>query len=138
MKIVSESSERQRAVTRRGLVGAALALTLTGCNSTGIDIPGFGAAAPNPQGPTGPTVGETLGGGPVRVGMILPLTQNGAPSPVGASMRNAARLAIDEFAAPYVTLMIEDDSSISDGAATGGAGGARRRRRTASWSRLRE
>ena len=32
--------------------------------------------------------------------MILPLTQNGAPSPIGVSMRNAAQLAIDEFAGP--------------------------------------
>ena len=49
--------------------------------------------------------------------MILPLTQNGAPSPVGVSMRNAAQLAIDDFAAPYITLMIQDDHSSSDGAA---------------------
>ena len=120
MRIVSESSERQRAVTRRGFVGAGLALTLAGCNSTGIEMPGIGAAAPNaqpPHGAPGPTVGETLGSGPVRVGMILPLTQNGAPSPVGASMRNAAQLAIDEFAGPYIALMIQDDRSTPDGAA---------------------
>jgi branched-chain amino acid transport system substrate-binding protein len=64
-----------------------------------------------------PTVGETLGSGPVRVGMILPLTQNGGPSPIGVSMRNAAQLAIDDFGASYVTLMIQDDHSSSDGAA---------------------
>ena len=49
--------------------------------------------------------------------MILPLTQNGAPSPVGVSMRNAAQLAIDDFGGPYITLMIQDDHSSSDGAA---------------------
>ena len=48
--------------------------------------------------------------------MILPLTQNGAPSPLGVSMRNAAQLAIDEFSGPYITLMIEDDRSTPDGA----------------------
>ena len=32
-------------------------------------------------------------------------------------MRNAAQLAIDEFAGPYVTLMIQDDRSTPDGAA---------------------
>ena len=48
--------------------------------------------------------------------MILPLTQNGAPSPVGVSMRNAAQLAIDEFSGPYITLMVEDDRSTPDGA----------------------
>ena len=36
--------------------------------------------------------------------MILPLTQNGAPSSIGVSMRNAAQLAIEEFAAPQITL----------------------------------
>ncbi len=120
MKIVPDSSERQRAVTRRELIGAGLALTLAGCNSTAIEMPGVGAAAPTaPPAPraAGPTVGETLGSGPVRVGMILPLTQSGAPSPIGASMRNAAQLAIDEFAGPYVTLMIQDDRSTPDGAA---------------------
>jgi hypothetical protein len=49
--------------------------------------------------------------------MILPLTQNGAPSAVGVSMRNAAQLAVDEFAGPYITLMIQDDRSTPDGAA---------------------
>jgi hypothetical protein len=110
-----------RAVTRRGLLGGGLALTLAGCNTTTIEAPGFSSLAPPAQppqaGPAGATVGETLGSGPVRVGMILPLTQNGAPSPVGASMRNAAQLAIDEFAGPYVTLMIEDDRSAPEGAA---------------------
>ena len=100
------------------MIGAGLALTLAGCNSTAIEMPGIGTPAPNAQpAPGGPTVGETLGAGPVRVGMILPLTQNGAPSPVGTSMRNAAQLAIDEFAGPYITLMIQDDHSTPDGAA---------------------
>ena len=107
-------------VTRRALIGGGLALTLAGCNSTAIEMPAS-VAARRPlrprRPPAGPTVGETLGTGPVRVGMILPLTQNGAPSPVGVSMRNAAQLAIDEFAGPYVTLMIQDDRSTPDGAA---------------------
>ncbi|HZZ63255.1 MAG TPA: penicillin-binding protein activator [Roseiarcus sp.] len=120
MRTVSESTEGRQAMTRRGLLGAGLALTLAGCNSTAVEMPEFGSTAPNPQptpGAPGPTVGETLGSGPVRVGMILPLTQNSAPSPVGVSMRNAAQLAIDEFSGPYVTLMIEDDRSTSEGAA---------------------
>jgi ABC-type branched-subunit amino acid transport system substrate-binding protein len=49
--------------------------------------------------------------------MILPLTQNGAASSVGVSMRNAAKLAVDDFASPYITLMIQDDHSNSEGAA---------------------
>ena len=100
------------------MLGGGLILTLAGCNSAGIEMPndsGGPASATPPA--SGPLVGETLGTGPVRVGMILPLTQNGGPSPIGGSMRNAAQLAIDGFGGPYITLMIEDDHSSADTAA---------------------
>ena len=101
------------------MLGGGMALTLAGCNSAGIEMPNDFGGAPAPAAPPGggPLVGETLGTGPVRVGMILPLTQNGAPSPVGVSMRNAAQLAIDGFGAPYITLMVQDDHSSPDAAA---------------------
>jgi branched-chain amino acid transport system substrate-binding protein len=102
------------------MLGGGLILTLAGCNSAGLEMPNDGGAASAPGAPPpagGPLVGETLGTGPVRVGMVLPLTQNGAPSPIGVSMRNAAQVAIDGFGAPYVTLMIEDDHSSADAAA---------------------
>jgi branched-chain amino acid transport system substrate-binding protein len=120
MKISAEKPEKRRGVTRRTALGGGLALTLTGCNSMGVQLQGIDVgktvgSVPPPAG--APLAGETLGSGPVRVGMILPLTQNGAPSPVGVSMRNAAQLAIDDFGGPYITLMIQDDHSSSDGAA---------------------
>ena len=102
-----------------------MATALAACNSGGIDLPAPDmSAAPVPQvqsqplpGPAaGQTVGETLGTGPVRVGLILPLTQNGAPSPIGASLRNAAQLAIEEAGASDVTVMVMDDRSTLDGA----------------------
>jgi branched-chain amino acid transport system substrate-binding protein len=102
------------------MLGGGLVLTLAGCNSAGIEMPNDagGAPAPGAAPPAGgPTVGETLGTGPVRVGMILPLTQNGGPSAIGVSMRNAAQMAIDGFGGPYITLMIEDDHSSADTAA---------------------
>ncbi len=102
------------------MLGGGLIFTLAGCNSAGIEMPNDGGGAPAsataPPG-GGPLVGETLGTGPVRVGMIVPLTQNGSPSPIGVSMRNAAQLAIDGFGGPYITLMIEDDHSSADTAA---------------------
>ena len=97
-------------------------MALAGCNSNELtpaqpDI----SSAPVPQVQsqplTGPTVGETLGTGPVRIGLILPLTQNGAPSAVGVSLRNAAQLAIEESGMSDITLMIEDDRGSPDGAA---------------------
>ena len=115
MKFSAEKPEAGANLTRRALLGGGLALTLAGCNSSGVDF-GAGAPAVSPPPATAPLVGETLGSGPVRVGMILPLTQNGGPSPIGVSMRNAAQLAIDDFGGPYITLMIEDDHSSADGA----------------------
>ncbi len=119
MNIESESRDGRGGLSRRALLSGGLALTLAGCNSGSLLAPGAEVGAPPaalPPGAAGPTVGETLGTGPVRVGMVLPLTQNGAPSPIGASLRNAAQLAIDEFSGPFVTLMIQDDRSTPDGA----------------------
>jgi substrate-binding family protein len=120
MRIAARPPEARHGVTRRSVLGGGLALTLAGCNSVGVELPNdFGSPAPSGAPPApggGPLVGETMGAGPVRVGMILPLTQNGAPNPIGVSMRNAAQLAMD-FGAPYITLMIEDDRSSADAAA---------------------
>ena len=118
MTIAAERPEARGGLTRRAVLGGGLVLTLAGCNSGGVDMPGdFGKPGAAVPPAAGPLVGETLGTGPVRVGMILPLTQNGGPSPIGVSMRNAAQLAIDGFGAPYITLMIEDDHSSPDAAA---------------------
>src|SRR5579863_10279292 len=100
------------------------ALALGGCGPTGGF--GFGASDSSPAAPTtpvqsqplsGPTVGETIGAGPARVGLILPLTQGSGPSPVGVSLRNAAALAMQEAGNADVTLMVLDDRSMPDGAA---------------------
>jgi branched-chain amino acid transport system substrate-binding protein len=117
MTIAAEQPEARRGVTRRALLGGGLALTLVGCNSAGIEMPNdFGAPGPAAPPAGGPLVGETLGTGPVRVGMIVPLTQNGGPSPIGVSMRNAAKLAIDDSGSSYITLMVQDDHSSAEGA----------------------
>ncbi|RBP18093.1 amino acid/amide ABC transporter substrate-binding protein (HAAT family) [Roseiarcus fermentans] len=111
------SREGRMVLSRRALIGGGLAITLAGCNSSSLLAPEAAPPGAAPAGAPAPAVGETLGTGPVRVGMILPLTQNGAPSPIGASMRNAAQLAIDEFSGPFITLMIQDDRSSPEGAA---------------------
>ena len=117
MTIPAERPKARRGLTRRAALGGGFALTLAGCNSVGVELPSDGKPGPSVPPASGPLVGQTLGTGPVRVGMILPLTQNGAASPIGASMRNAAQLAMDGFGAPYITLMIEDDHSSADAAA---------------------
>jgi len=111
-------SRRGGALSRRALVGGGLALTLAGCNSSSLLAPEGAPPGPLPGAPVapGPTAGETLGTGPVKVGMVLPLNQNGAPSAIGTSLRNAAQLAIDEFSGPFLTLMVQDDRSSPEGA----------------------
>src|SRR5277367_3372507 len=112
----------------RLVAAAGFALTLAACNLTSVPFindnpPPPLAAAPvphvqsQPLGGGGATVGETVGTGPVRVGAILPLTQNGAPSVIGQSLRNAAELAVDESGSSDITLMIVDDRSTPEGAA---------------------
>ena len=110
---------------QRTRFGAALLATLwlTACNSTGVglsnDIPSAAPVEPVQSAPLpgGATVGETYGSGPVRVGAILPLTQNGAPSVIGQSLRNAAQMAVEDSGSNDITLMVVDDRSTPDGAA---------------------
>src|ERR1700734_889821 len=119
MRFAAEQPAAGRGLTRRAALGGGMALTLAGCNSAGLEMPSdAGGPAPSPAQPAGgPPVGEALGTGPVRVGMILPLTQNGSPGPIGVSMRNAAPLAINDSGSTSITLMIEDDHSSPDAAA---------------------
>lgn len=120
-------SSRGVARMARLVAAAGFVLTLAACNLTGVpfinDNPPPLASAPvphvqtQPLGGGGGAVGETVGTGPVRVGAILPLTQNGDPSVIGQSLRNAAQLAVEESGASDITLMIVDDHSTPDGAA---------------------
>ena len=134
MSIVS-LPRRQPVPGRRGFlkilsavfVGCA-SLALAGCGPTGGGM-NFGSndsplAAPTTpvqsqalNSPNGAPVGETIGSGPVRIGVVLPLTQGGSPSAIGGSLRNAAALAIQESGGSDVTLMVLDDHSTPEGAA---------------------
>jgi branched-chain amino acid transport system substrate-binding protein len=119
MKFAAEQPAAAGAMTRRALLGGGVMLSLAGCNSAGLEMPndGGGPAPSSAQPASGAPVGETLGAGPVRVGMVLPLTQGGGPSPIGVSMRNAAQLAINDSGSSSITLMIVDDHSSPDAAA---------------------
>lgn len=77
-----------------------------------VDAQPLDGAAP------GATAGaNTIGTGPVKVALILPLTSpNGQPSLVGQSLRNAAELALVESGSTNVTLLVKDDHSNPDGA----------------------
>jgi branched-chain amino acid transport system substrate-binding protein len=115
---------RQRRNGLKALAAFAFAALLAGCNT-----PGFGSFTENPSAPTpkvdaqplsGPNapIGQTFGSGPVRVGMILPLTQNGSPSGIGQALLNAAQMAISDGGAGDITLMVLDDRSSPEAAAS--------------------
>ncbi len=81
---------------------------------------------PNLSAPTSPVQSSPLAGnaarssaigsGPDKVALILPLTQNGNPSSVGTSLRNAAELAYAESGSNDLTILVKDDRGTPDGA----------------------
>lgn len=99
---------------RRFAIGLAAAASVTALGAcSGITIP-FGSSSPTPP----PQQPAAVGSGQVRVGLILPLSGAGNAGPVAQSMRNAAELALTEFNAPNVQLLIKDDGGTTFGAQT--------------------
>lgn len=97
-----------------------IALALAGCGPSGGSRtpPPSSSAPPGPvsTAPVAPPAGSQMGTGPVKVGLILPLTQANGPSLVGTSMRNAAEMALAETGQTDITLLVKDDRSSPDGA----------------------
>lgn len=108
----------------------AAVVSLAGCVSTGLSSPGGVGPTDDVTGglpvdpvqsqplaaPQGAASTDSIGTGPVKVALILPLTQNATPNAVGVSLRNAAALAISEAGNSDVTLLVKDDQSTPDGA----------------------
>jgi len=63
-----------------------------------------------------PVGGTTIGHGPVKVALILPLSGRGQGSLVAQSMRNAAELALSDFQDRHLTLLVKDDRGTPEGA----------------------
>lgn len=74
------------------------------------------AASQPPAAPPPPDRSETIGSGPARVALILPLSQPSGPSVVGTSLRNAAELAWIESGNNDITILVKDDRSTPEGA----------------------
>jgi len=103
------------------IVGCCVAAVLSGCSNPGLgpsiraDEP-INAPVTPVQSSALPVATSVIGSGPVKVALILPLTQGAGPSAVGQSMRNAAELALSEAGASDITLLVKDDRSTPDGA----------------------
>ncbi len=106
----------------RPLLALSLTLALAACGSSrGPIFGGPGESTPADQKAAQPqnAPSEHIGSGPVKVALVLPLTQaSGAPSVVGTSLRNAAELALNEAGGNELTLIVKDDHSTADGART--------------------
>jgi len=109
--------------TRRTAVGLILGAPLmAGCAGFQSNLPNFGGifsseSAPGPAGP--PQQPTAVGSGQVRVGLILPLSGAGNAGVAAQSMKNAAEMALAEFQAPNIQLLVKDDAGTPQGAQQG-------------------
>src|SRR5215469_13135715 len=101
---------RRRAVA--GLLGTAGAL-LGACSQTSQYL-----STTPPQGAQAPQT-STIGAGQVRIALILPLSAPGNAGVAGQAMRNAAEMALAEFNAPNIQLLVKDDAGTPDAARQG-------------------
>jgi ABC-type branched-subunit amino acid transport system substrate-binding protein len=100
-----------RMATRRAFLAATAAALLAACS---VNIPGFQSQ----QATAPPPPAAALGSGQVRVGLILPMSAPGNAGLAAQSMRNAAELALTEFNAPNIQLLVKDDGGGALGAQT--------------------
>ena len=120
---LSLSSFMRSGSTRRTAVGLLLGTPLmAGCAGFQSNLPNIGgifSSEPTP-GPAGPPQQPTaVGSGQVRVGLILPLSGAGNSGVAAQSMKNAAEMALAEFQAPNVQLLVKDDAGTPQGAQQG-------------------
>lgn len=119
-KRTTQSEQNGSAVlwTRRGALFLPAGLMLAACSSTlpsfMSDQPPSADATPNNQIESQPL--QNIGGGNIRVGLILSLSGAGNAGIAAQSMRNAAELALAEFNNPNIQLIVKDDGGTAQGA----------------------
>ncbi len=102
---------RRRSIA--GLLATAGAL-VAGCSQNSQYL----SSTPPPQSAQAPP-GATIGTGQVKAGLILPLSAPGNAGVAGQAMRNAAEMAIAEFNAPNLQLLVKDDGGTAEAARIG-------------------
>ena len=120
MGALMKTSRKTGGRLRLGLA-CALALALSACSPSGDRRMG----APAPRASAGaietaplPAAGDLsrFGTGPFKIALIAPITGPAGANAIGASMRNAAELAMSAFDSPAATLIVKDDRSSPAGA----------------------
>jgi branched-chain amino acid transport system substrate-binding protein len=85
----------------------AAAVMLAGCTGPGGPVDQFGSAQP-PAPSQAASAANTIGTGPVKVALVLPLTASGNAGTVAQSMRNSAELAMAQFESDIQVLPRDD------------------------------
>jgi ABC-type branched-subunit amino acid transport system substrate-binding protein len=98
----------------KSALAAGLALSLAGCiggmsGGGAVQQPVTTAATPAPS-------AQTIGSGPVRVALLLPLSGSSQGAAAASALRNAADMAMAEFQDPDLTIFVKDDRGTPDGA----------------------
>lgn len=114
---------RRSALRLLGLAGAGgLSAFLAACSGGLGSLGGGSSGGGAPVGGGLPmAAGETVGNGPVRVALLVPLTGEAAITSVGTSLANAAKLAMNFIAqsannSQNITLVIKDTGTSAVGA----------------------
>ena len=90
---------------------SGLLLSACGGNSVSDVLATFSTS---PQPPAQPA--SAIGGGRIKVGLILPLSGAGNAGVAAQSMRNAAEMALAEYNNPDLQLLLKDDGGSASGA----------------------
>jgi branched-chain amino acid transport system substrate-binding protein len=99
----------------RAALGASTAVLVTACTGNKFDFGDFGKFGTTTPPAPAPEPGSAIGTGQIRVGLILPLSGQGAAG-VGQSLKNAAELALSDFKNPDIQLLVKDDAGTPQGA----------------------
>lgn len=104
--------------SRRTAVGLILGAPLLGaCSGVQQSLSSFSSPFGSSAEPSGPPQQPVaVGGGQVKVGLILPLSAPGNAGVAAQSMKNAAEMALAEFQNPNIQLLIKDDAGNPQGA----------------------
>src|SRR5262245_5170904 len=107
----SVASSRPVARSRRTWLAGLAALLAAGVAACSMNFSGIGT---RPEGQ--PQASSAIGSGHVKVGLILPLSATGNAGLAAQSMKNAAEMALADFNAPNVQLLVKDDAGTVPGA----------------------
>jgi len=111
--VLLDTDVRRRIRKWTGAFGVAA--LLAACADSSSVFPPLNQPSTPSAGTSQPISGNTIGSGPVRVALILPLTAANGAVPA-QSLRNAAEMAIAEFNSQDMTIMVKDDRGTPEGA----------------------